>query len=117
MAMIYALRHNGDLLATGSAKELAERLSVTTEDIRKMASDEWRTKYTKMPYTEFIGVRMEKDKEWRACKENDSFVYRLVRMGMSFNDVSDYIGISEGMAQSAYNRVANGRYGPCEQFK
>lgn len=114
--MIYALRKNGALLATGTAKEIAKAINVSTSDVRKMATPEWHAKYPKMMYTEFISVRLEKDEPWRPSRENDIGVYKMVRFGMSFDDVADYLGISEGSVQSAYNRAANGRYGPCELF-
>lgn len=116
MALIYALRRDHELLATGTAKELAMRANVSTADIRKMATPEWREKYPKMPYAEVISIRVDKDKPWVPCKKNDFEVYKLVKMGLSFTDVADFFGISEIMAENAYNRAANGRYGPCELF-
>lgn len=116
MAMIYALRKNGMFLAAGTAEELAETINVTTQDIRKMANPEWHERFPKMPYTEFIAVRLRENEPWRACKENDVGVYRMVKFGMSFHDIADYLGISVIMAENAYNRAANGRYGPCELF-
>lgn len=114
MAMIYALKQGDRFIAAGTAKEIAKKLKVSTADVRKMASEKWRKKYPKMPYTEFLSVRLEQDEHWKPSREHDTVVYKLVKMGLSFSDVADSIGISELMAENAYNRVSNGRYGPCD---
>ena len=116
MALIFAIRREHDLIATGTAKELAERANVSTADIRRMATPEWRDEHPTLPYAEVVSILVDPSEPWKVCKRNDFEVYKLVKLGLSFNDIADYFGISEIMAENAYNRAANGRYGPCGPF-
>lgn len=113
MAALYILRRNGDFIAAGTEDELVKRLKITKKQFKQMTTAEWRKQYPKMPYVHIAGLEPEQIDKWKPCKENDMWVYRLVKLGLSFSDAANYLGISELMAENAFNRIVNGRYGPC----
>lgn len=114
MPLLYVVRRaNDEFMAAGTAQELAKRLNVTMAYFRRMASEDWHERYPKLPYAYAVGT---KDGGWHQSRANDISVYRLMEMGLSAQDVAETLGISELRAESAYNRVKGGRYGPCDQL-
>ena len=115
MALVYAVRRNGDLIMVDTADRISKALGITTKAVRDMASTEWRKRHPKAPYSYVIGTRPDEVAKWRPSRANDTYVKRLRDAGMSVTDIADMVGISRKSVEHAISRVENGRYGPCGQ--
>lgn len=109
---LYAVYKGDDFIMLGTLEEIASERRCSVSQVLRMANATYRAKHPDATHVLPIDGKPTPKKVRRTIsKARDMRIKKMVDMGLSFQTIAQELHISPLMAENAYNRAANGRWG------